>query len=137
LTHRGEGMPSPIDQLHADLFKALAHPLRVQILGLLTEGERSVSDLIAHTGAEPSHLSQQLGVLRAAGVLVSHREASNVYYRLRDPRTLHLLATAKEILASSLIQNHDLLADLEASNLEVGKKAQPKRGQRPPAGGGR
>jgi len=41
------------------------------VLEALTEGERSVADLIAHTRAEASHLSQQLGVLRRAGVLVS------------------------------------------------------------------
>ncbi|MGH2717921.1 MAG: ArsR/SmtB family transcription factor [Actinomycetota bacterium] len=107
-------MTSEIERLKADLFKSLAHPLRVQVVEVLTEGERSVADLITRTGAEASQLSQQLRVLRTAGVLVSRREASSVYYRIRDPRTLHLLATAKEILATSLTESRDLLADLQA-----------------------
>lgn len=109
-------MNSDLHQLKADLFKALSHPMRVQVLEALTEGERSVADLIAHTGAEASHLSQQLGVLRRAGVLVSRREASRVYYRLRDPRTLHLLATAREVLATSLTESRELLAELHAAD---------------------
>ncbi|HLI57060.1 MAG TPA: metalloregulator ArsR/SmtB family transcription factor [Actinomycetota bacterium] len=80
-------MTSEIDRLKAGMFKALGHPLRIQIVELLTGGERSVADLIARTGAEASHLSQQLGVLRKAGVLVSRREASTVFYWIRDPRT--------------------------------------------------
>lgn len=116
-------MTTEIDRLKAELFKALAHPLRVQVLELLTEGERSVGDLIAFTGAEASHLSQQLGVLRRAGVLVSRREASMVFYRIRDPRTLHLLATANEILATALTESRELLADLQASDLN---RARPR-----------
>src|SRR6266567_3943712 len=119
-------MTGPIHNLHAELFKALAHPLRVEVLGLLAEGERSVGELIAETGAEPSHLSQQLGVLRSSAVLVARREGSKVYYRLRDPRTLHLLATAREILATSLMDNESLLADLR----------QPSRPAKPAAGSG-
>src|SRR5579883_508034 len=112
-------MTSEIDRLKAGLFKALGHPLRIQIVELLTGGERNVADLIARTGAEASHLSQQLGVLRKAGVLVSRREASTVFYWIRDPRTLHLLATAREILATSLTESRDLLADLQAKPPET------------------
>ena len=109
-------MTSEIDRLKADLFKSLAHPLRIQAVELLTGGERSVGDLVARTGAEASHLSQQLAVLRKAGVLVSRREASSVFYRIRDPRMLHLVATAKEILATSLTESRDLLADLQSGD---------------------
>lgn len=102
----------PIYQRKAEFLKALAHPLRIRVLELLAQGERSVGDLIQQTGAEPSHLSQQLGVLRSAAVLVSRREGSNVYYHVRDPRIFQLLATAKEILSSSLEESGELLADL-------------------------
>ncbi|HEU5004307.1 MAG TPA: metalloregulator ArsR/SmtB family transcription factor [Actinomycetota bacterium] len=119
-------MTNEVQRLKADLFRALAHPLRVQVLELLTEGERPVADLIARTGAEASQLSQQLGVLRRAGVLVSRREASSVYYRLRDPRTLHLLATANEVLATSLTQSRELLADLQAGDPIRAAKPRPR-----------
>jgi ArsR family transcriptional regulator len=116
-----------IRQRKAELFKALAHPLRIWVLELLMEGEVTVGQLIALTGAESSHLSQQLGVLRSSGVVVSRREGSNVYYRVRDPRTLHLMATAKEILATSLSESRELLADLEVSDREASGARQRRR----------
>lgn len=103
----------PIYQRKAEFLKALGHPLRIRALELMVEGEKSVGEMIVITGAEPSHLSQQLGILRAAGVLVSRREGSTVYYTVRDPRIFHLLATAKEILATSLETSNGLLSDLQ------------------------
>jgi DNA-binding transcriptional ArsR family regulator len=106
--------PNQIRQLKADLFKALAHPLRLELLELLTEGERTVGALLELTSVEPSQLSKQLGVLRTAGVLTSRRDGANVFYALRDPRTFHLLVTAREILASALSDTRDLLEDMAA-----------------------
>jgi ArsR family transcriptional regulator len=118
---------SQIRQREAELFKAVAHPLRIWVLELLMGGEKPVGELITLTGAESSHLSQQLGVLRGAGVLVSRREGSNVYYRVRDPRTLHLIVTAKEILATSLMESRELLADLQGSGPEPTGLGQHRR----------
>jgi ArsR family transcriptional regulator len=56
----------PIDQVKAEFFNTLAHPARIRVLELLRDGERSVSELIPDVGLEPSHLSQQLVVLRRA-----------------------------------------------------------------------
>jgi len=123
---------SPIYQLKAEFLKALAHPLRIRVLELLTEGESTVGELIARTGAEPSHLSQQLGVLRGAGILVSRREASNVYYSVSDPRTFQLLATAKEILTSSLEHSGELLTELHGLGFGPPKPARRRSGASPP-----
>ncbi|HWD09215.1 MAG TPA: metalloregulator ArsR/SmtB family transcription factor [Actinomycetota bacterium] len=103
---------SEVHRLQAGLLRAVAHPLRIRILELLAGTERSVGELMALTGAEASQLSHHLGVLRAAGVLASRREGSNVYYRISDPRTLHLLATSREILATSLSESGEVLDEL-------------------------
>ena len=112
----------PIYQLKAEFLKSLAHPLRIRVLELLIDGEKTVAELIVQTGAEASHLSQQLGILRAAGVLVSRREGSSVHYTVRDPRIFHLLATAKEILTSSLEHSNQLLSDLHGLEFGVGEQ---------------
>ena len=112
----------PIYQLKAEFLKALAHPLRIRVLELLVDGEKTVGDLIVQTGAEASHLSQQLGTLRAAGVLASRREGSSVHYWVRDPRVFHLLATAKEILSTSLQDSNRLLTDLQSLEFGVGEQ---------------
>jgi DNA-binding transcriptional ArsR family regulator len=104
----------PISELKAELFKALAHPARVRVLELLSDGERSVSDMQPIVGIETSHLSQQLGVLRRAGLLTTRKEGSSVIYAISDPELVALLAVAKRILINSLAQIQGLLAGLRA-----------------------
>jgi len=102
----------PLAHVKADLFKALAHPARVRALEVLADGERNVSDLQAEVGIESSHLSQQLGILRRAGLVTTRREGSSVYYAIKDPLVVDLLATAKALLLTALRETQDLLAGL-------------------------
>ncbi|HTH06602.1 MAG TPA: metalloregulator ArsR/SmtB family transcription factor [Ilumatobacteraceae bacterium] len=101
--------------MKAELFRALAHAPRVRILEVLTEGERAVGELQPLIGIELSHLSQQLGVLRRAGVVVTRREGTSVLYSLKDPLVAELLAVAKRLLVTSLAETNELLADLQSS----------------------
>lgn len=105
-------MNRPLSEVKAELFKALAHPARVRALEVLAEGERTVGELQPLVGIESSHLSQQLGVLRHAGLVSTRKEGSSVVYSLRDQRVAELLAVAKQLLLASLTQTRDLLADL-------------------------
>lgn len=110
-----ELLGTPVFEVKAALFKALAHPVRVRALEVLAEGrERSVGDLAAEVGVEAAHLSQQLGILRGASLVVSRREATTVYYSLKDPLLAELLSVARRLLISGLEESRDLLADLEA-----------------------
>jgi DNA-binding transcriptional ArsR family regulator len=108
----------PIYQLKAEFLRALAHPLRIRILELLAPGDLTVGELVRQTGAEPSHVSQQLAVLRSAGVLESRREGPLVTYHVVDPRIFHLLATAKEILSTALQRQGELVADLQSMHFD-------------------
>ena len=102
----------PLAEAKADLFKALAHPGRVRILELLAEGERSIGELAAGTGMELSHLSQQVTVLRRAGVVDSRRVKNTVICSLRDPQTAELLAVARRMLTRTLRDDQELLTAL-------------------------
>ena len=104
----------PLNEVKAELFKALAHPARVRALEVLADGERTVSELQPDVGIESSHLSQQLAVLRRAGLVATRREGSSVVYSLADPLVADLLAAAKRVLLVTLEQTRDLLDDLAA-----------------------
>ena len=106
----------PISELKAELFKALAHPARIRVLELLADGERSVGEMQPLVGIEPPHLSQQLGVLRHAGLVTTRKQGSSVFYAIRDPELVKLLAAAKRVLINSLADTQDLLADLRAAS---------------------
>ncbi len=104
----------PLNEIKADLFKALGHPARVRALEVLTEGERTVGDLQPLVGIESSHLSQQLGILRRAGLVSTRKDGSSVFYALRDPLVAELLAIAKKLLLVGLTETRDLLDGLTA-----------------------
>ena len=102
----------PLSEVKAELFRALAHPARIRVLEVLGEGELTVSELQPLVGIESSHLSQQLGILRRAG-LVSHRkDGSTVVYAVRDPEMTVLLASARRLLINAFSETRDLLHDL-------------------------
>ncbi|WBM79770.1 helix-turn-helix domain-containing protein [Cryobacterium breve] len=103
----------PMAQLKADLFKSLGHPLRVQVLEQLVGGERSVGSLAEVLGSELSNLSQQLGVLRRAGVVVTRREGNTIFYAVRDAGVAELLTVAKRMLVATLEDSHALLRTIE------------------------
>ena len=121
----------PVAALKADLFKALAHPVRIRALerlvdpGLesreLSAGELSVGELAEQLGLEVAQVSQQLAVLRRANVVVTRRDGNTIYYSVRDPRMSQLLAVARQLLLASLQDSQTLLASLE----EEGSRTAP------------
>ena len=66
----------------ADFLKALANRNRLTILCLLSQGERSVSDLEAFLGIRQPTLSQQLAVLREENLVATRRDGKTIYSRL-------------------------------------------------------
>lgn len=103
----------PIAEAKAELFKALAHPVRIRVLELLSQSEHTVSELAEATGIELSSLSQQLSVLRRTGIVHSRRVKNTVYCSLADTQTSELLAVARRILSRNLRQGQAMLAELD------------------------
>lgn len=102
----------PIPEVKAELFRALAHPARIRALEVLADGPRSVGDLQPLVGIESSHLSQQLAVLRRAGLVTSRKEGATVVYAIADAELPTLLAAARRLLINRLTASQDTLAGL-------------------------
>ncbi|GAB0117086.1 ArsR/SmtB family transcription factor [Acidisoma sp. 7E03] len=84
----------------AELLKLLGHPQRLMIACLLAEGPFGVSEIEARLGLRQPSLSQQLGVLREAGVIEGRREAKAVIYHLAEPRIAALLQALWQIFCA-------------------------------------
>lgn len=84
----------------AALFNALRHPVRLAILTILQQGEACVCHLEAVLKRRQAYVSQQLGVLREAGLIEDRREGLNVYYRLRTPELTALLERATAVVGN-------------------------------------
>lgn len=98
----------------AEFFKTLGHPARIRVLELLSEREHQVGEMLREVGVEATSLSQQLAVLRRAGLVTFRREGSAVYYALTSPQVAELLAVARRILTEVLSGQVELLAGLRA-----------------------
>jgi DNA-binding transcriptional ArsR family regulator len=110
------GISTPLYRLKAEFFKTLGHPARIRILELLAQGDRSVGQLQPDVGLEASHLSQQLAVLRRAGVVVARKQGNSVIYSIASPDIAELLAVARKVLGGLLSEQLGLLKDLQASS---------------------
>ncbi|MFD3259958.1 ArsR/SmtB family transcription factor [Paenibacillus lentus] len=105
-------MDRNIQQFKADFFKALAHPMRIRILEILSQGERNVNELQTMLESEGSAVSQQLAVLRSKNLVNTVKEGTTVIYSLRDPLISDLLGVARQIFNNHLVESISLLEDI-------------------------
>jgi DNA-binding transcriptional ArsR family regulator len=97
------------DRLYAQFArvgKALASPLRLEMLELLAQSERAVDSLAGEIGLSIANASQHLQVLRQAGLVESRKQGVFVYYRLADPTVFQLCSAIRSVAEQRL-------ADLE------------------------
>jgi ArsR family transcriptional regulator len=81
----------------ASIARALADPKRLCVVERLAGGERSVSDLSRDIGCQVPNMSQHLSVLRSAGLVLSRRDGSTVFYRLADERVLEAYRLLQQV----------------------------------------
>ena len=104
----------PLYEIKANLFKALAHPLRIRILEVLTQSAEAVpvSGILGDVGVEAALLSQHLAVLKRHRVVAARRIGNAVYYELAHPKIAELLAIARTFLADTLADQQAQFAQL-------------------------
>ena len=75
----------------ADVLKAVAHPVRLQIVELLEPGEMCVGDIVKALGKKQAMTSQQLNMMKDKGVLGCRRDGMRVYYRIENKNVIDVL----------------------------------------------
>ena len=109
----------------AELFRTLGHPARIRVLELLSERDRPVHELLAEIEIEPSNLSQQLAVLRRAGLVTQRRDGAEVVYAASAPAVAELLLVARRLLAGLLADRESLKAELDPTTATATAKTAP------------
>src|SRR5260370_12907674 len=79
----------------AEFFKALAHPLRIRVLEILVQGERSVHELQEVLGVDQPAVSQQLALLRATNIADTRKDGTVVRYAVRDTPVREMLDVSR------------------------------------------
>lgn len=105
-------MSASLRTFKAEFFRALAHPIRIQILEVLGSGERSVHELQERLGLDQPVVSQQLAILRAKNIVHTRKAGTTVWYALADPLIAKLLAVARAIFNNHLVDSQAMLKEL-------------------------
>jgi ArsR family transcriptional regulator len=99
-------------QKQARIAQAIGHPLRLEIIDFLKNGEQCVYDIAEHIGAERSNVSRHLSVMVAAGVLEHRKVGLKVIYRLKCPCILDFFSCMSGVLKQQARESEKLLASL-------------------------
>ena len=86
-------------QIQSEFLKALSHPTRLAVLDILREGEQCVCHMEATLGLRQAYISQQLMILKNAGLVESRRDGLNLYYRVIKPEIFNVLDTLSDVTA--------------------------------------
>ncbi|HVM02659.1 MAG TPA: metalloregulator ArsR/SmtB family transcription factor [Acidimicrobiales bacterium] len=91
--------------------KAVAHPKRIELLELLSQGERSVESLAAGTGMAVANTSAQLQVLRRARLVEGRKDGTRVLYRAASDDVPRFVVALREVARARLAEVNDVVRD--------------------------
>ncbi len=114
-------MQDSLRRFKADIFQALAHPTRIAIIELLEGGELSAGELIEKLGMEQANISQHLAVLRAKRLVVNRKAGNQVFYAVRDPIIIKVLALMRRYFQKHLKEALELLSEMDGSPVVPGR----------------
>ena len=89
-------------QQACQLLKALSNADRLMLVCQLSQGEKCVGELEEALGITQPTLSQQLGVLRAEGLVTTRRDGKFIFYTLGDPRVVPMLDSLQSMFCRQL-----------------------------------
>ncbi len=102
-------MDKHIYQLHAQVCKALAHGIRIEIIDLLQDKEMGFGEIFEKTGIAKSSLSQHLSVMVENGILNQRKEGLNSYYRVSTDKVSKACQLMREVLIEKLEKSTEIL----------------------------
>ena len=105
-------MKSEILSMQAEVFNALAHPLRLKILEKLRHGPCCVCKIIPYVDGEQSNVSHHLAVLRNINIVKSEKKGLEVWYEVVDPRIFELIDIADQLIIRDLNQSRSMLQEM-------------------------
>ena len=88
-------------EIQADLLKALSHVTRLAILDILRDGEQCVCHIEAMLNLRQAYISQQLMILKQAGLLEARRDGLNLYYHVVKPEVFTVLDILQSVTGVS------------------------------------
>jgi len=97
---------------HANLCRVMAHASRLQIVELLSDGEKSVGEIADSVSLAVSTASQHLRLLKDNNVLITRRDGHAVFYSLKHPKLLAACRMIREVLLEDMTETGEVAASV-------------------------
>lgn len=98
-----------IYQLHADVCKALAHRIRIEIIDLLQDQEFGFGEIADKTGIAKSSLSQYLSIMIGKGILIQRKEGLNSFFKVSCDKVTKACQLMREVLIEKIEKSTKIL----------------------------
>lgn len=99
-------------KIKADFLRILSHPVRLQIIELLKNGEKNVSSIVRVLRIPQSSLSRHLLNLKEAGILKSRQQGTTIFYDIEDYGIFQILRPIAQMLRKKLKKTEIVLSSL-------------------------
>lgn len=99
-------------KIKADFLRVLSHPIRLQTIELLKNGEKNVSSIVKALGIPQSSLSRHLLNLKEAGILKSRQQGTTIFYDIEDRDIFQILRPIAQMLRKKLKKTEIVLSSL-------------------------
>lgn len=95
----------------ARIGKAVSSPARLELLDLLSQGEKSVESLARQAGLSVTNTSNHLKELRAASFVATRKDGLYVFYRLADASVHGFLRSLQGLAHRQLADVRQIISD--------------------------
>ncbi len=102
-----------ITEIKAQVFNALAHPLRLKILEKLRSGPCCVCQIIPYVGGEQSNVSHHLAILKKTGIVRCEKKGLEVWSKVSDEKIFEIIDTINECIIENLEKSYDILKTMK------------------------
>lgn len=102
----------PVFSAVAAYFSVLSEPTRLKIMHAVCTGEKTVSQIVALTGATQTNVSRHLGLMHRQGVLTRRRDGNQIHYCVADPTMIELCRTVCNRIAGTIDERRPLRRQL-------------------------
>ena len=87
-----------LEILETKIYKALSHPIRLELVKKLIAGERCVCDLFDESEFTQPNISQHLKILKDADILTCERKSNKLMYRIKHKEVLDIMRLAQTMV---------------------------------------
>jgi DNA-binding transcriptional ArsR family regulator len=96
-------------KIYAEVLKTLAHPIRILLVGALTEEDKCVCELVKVAKIDQSGISRHLAKLSQVGILSNKKMGKQVIYHLETPCILNAFGCALDVLKAATSKKRQML----------------------------